>query len=72
MFRAPRHQSDQILYGGAENLWILSMEVASCHPASAMYCLGDMKAFGKFVKPLCYTLQYQLHKNSTAVIICKL
>ena len=48
------------------------MEVASCHPSGTIHCLGGTKVFEKFVKPLCYALQYHFHKNSFAVIICKL
>jgi len=31
--RTPNRQGDQIVYGGAHYLWVLSMERSSCHPS---------------------------------------
>ena len=32
---APGRSADYVLYGGAKYLWVLSVELASCHPSGA-------------------------------------
>jgi hypothetical protein len=34
-YRTLDRRGDYICYGGAYNLWVLSMELASCHPYGA-------------------------------------